>query len=791
MAASHNGDKRKRVMTESPQSPRQSPPLKCAGFILAAGWTAVIVLGVGWQFLGEYENTLKTARIQASNSYEKDLVYRRWAAGHGGVYVPATEETPPNPYLAHLENRDVTTTSGLKLTLVNPAYMTRQVHELGREQYGHQGHITSLNPLRPGNAPDAWETQALGAFEGGETEVAELAMIGDQEYLRLMRPLITEASCLKCHLRQGYEVGDVRGGISVSVPMAPLWSIMYGDMAAVTMGCGVVWLLGLGGISIGVSRVRRRLHERDRAEGELKQRTHDLGERIKELNCLYVISKLAEQPDITVEQILRGTIDIIPSSWQYPAVTTARISLKDRVYRTAHFGESQWRQAAEIVVHGEPIGSVEVYYLRKQPASHEGPFLKEERSLINAIAEQLGKTIQRIQVEKEQAELKQQLHQAQKMEAVAQLAGGVAHDFNNLLTVIGGYVDLAKNALPKGHKAVESLSAVQEAAEQAAGVTRSLLTFSHKMEARKEPVELQASVDTSLRLLRHVLPACIEVVTDAAGEPVWVRADRTQLQQIIINLAINARDAMPAGGTLRVSVSQSALTPKEPVAPGEPDGLVARLVMSDTGTGMEPDVRERIFEPFFTTKPRGQGTGLGLAIIHSIVEDHAGHIRVESEPGTGTTFTVELPLLEIDALRDAPEEAAPPRRGRGEVVLLAEDNRHVRGILISALESLDYEVVQADDGWTLMDCFERHRKRIELLVVDVDLPKRSGLDCMREIRSSGGFAPAIVMTGSAGAGLEKQLDRDTTLLRKPFQITEFTALAGNVLAARRQREGRR
>ncbi len=243
--------------------------IKRFGWLFTAVWTGVIVLGLGWHLFEIYKNTLESARIQASHSFEKDMVFRRWIAGHGGVYVPPTKETPPNPYLSYIKNRDVTTTSGLELTMVNPAYMTRQVHELGREQFGHQDHITSLNPLRLENTPDAWEVKALRAFEHGETVVAELAKIGDTEYLRLMRPMITEKNCLKCHAKQGYEEGDLRGGISVSVPMAPLWTLMHDQMASVTIGCGFIWLLGLGGIGFGASRMGRRIRERDRAEKEL------------------------------------------------------------------------------------------------------------------------------------------------------------------------------------------------------------------------------------------------------------------------------------------------------------------------------------------------------------------------------------------------------------------------------------------------------------------------------------------------------------------------------------------
>lgn len=161
------------------------------------------------------------ALIEARSSFNKDLVYRRWATMHGGVYVPPTEKTPPNPYLSEIPRRDVETTDGMKLTLINPAYMTRQVHELGQEQYGIRGHITSLNPIRPENRADSWETKALVAFHAGFEEISSIEIMDGQPFLRFMRPMITEAGCLKCHATQGYKQGDLRGGISVSVPLAP------------------------------------------------------------------------------------------------------------------------------------------------------------------------------------------------------------------------------------------------------------------------------------------------------------------------------------------------------------------------------------------------------------------------------------------------------------------------------------------------------------------------------------------------------------------------------------------
>ena len=243
--------------------------LKRLEWLFAVVWTVVIVLGVSWHLFEIYKNTLESARIQASRSFEKDIIYRDWIAGHGGVYVPPTKKTPANPYLSFIKNRDVTTTSGLKLTMVNPAYMTRQVHELGHEQFGYQNHITSLDPLSPENTPDAWEAKALRTFEHGETVMVELAKIGDTEYLRLMRPLITNKSCLKCHAKQGYEEGDVRGGISVSVPMSPLWRLMNKQMSSIIIGYGFIWLLGIGGIYFATSRIGQHICERDRAKKKL------------------------------------------------------------------------------------------------------------------------------------------------------------------------------------------------------------------------------------------------------------------------------------------------------------------------------------------------------------------------------------------------------------------------------------------------------------------------------------------------------------------------------------------
>ena len=254
-----------------------APPLDRASSLrtmtlaLAGVWTAVMVVSLGWSLYQLDRAVRATAQAETRGAFNKDLVYRRWAAFHGGVYVPATEKTPSSPYLAHIPERDLTTPSGRKLTLVNPAYMTRQVHELGREQYGLAGHITSLNPIRLANAPDPWERAALTAFERGQVEVSSIETLDGEPHMRLMQRMVVEESCLKCHAAQGYKVGDIRGGVSVSAPMAPYEAIVSASRRTIAAGHAAIWALGLLGLGLGERCIRRGLCERDRAEAEVRQ----------------------------------------------------------------------------------------------------------------------------------------------------------------------------------------------------------------------------------------------------------------------------------------------------------------------------------------------------------------------------------------------------------------------------------------------------------------------------------------------------------------------------------------
>lgn len=386
--------------------------------------------------------------------------------------------------------------------------------------------------------------------------------------------------------------------------------------------------------------------------------------------------------------------------------------------------------------------------------------------------------------EAERRRLQDELNQSQKMEAVGQLAGGVAHDLNNLLMVIFGYVDLTRRTLGVDHPAMKSLDGVTAAAQQASDVSRALLTFSRKMPVRMQVTDLNDAVARAVELLKRLLPAAIRLDVDLQrGRPMSVYADATQLQQVVMNLAINARDAMPDGGMLRIATLH---VPHDGGAAIAKAGVGAnarlRIVVADTGIGMAPEVVGRIFEPFFTTKPKGVGTGLGLSIVHGIVQSHGGTLRVSSSPGDGSTFTVELPALAEEAA--LPSGAGQvPSRGGGEVILVAEDNDMVRQMLASALASHGYEVLQAADGNALLETYAVNHERLRLIVTDIEMPGRDGLSCVRMLRTQGSHVPVILTTGSLTADEAGRLDENTVPLPKPYPMEQLVSLVGERIAA--------
>ncbi len=524
--------------------------------------------------------------------------------------------------------------------------------------------------------------------------------------------------------------------------------------------------------------------ERKQFEQALEQRRNELSKRLRELNCLYDISRLAEEPEISIDRFVKSVVALMPGGWEYPDITRVRITLHDQEFTSEDYHPSTWRQASDILVGGEAIGQVEVVYIEPRPERDEGPFLSEERHLLNAIAERLGNIVAHNQSQRERAMLQEQLNQAQRMEAIGTLSAGVAHDFSNVLTVIVGHTNLAARLLNGDHPARKELLMVQKATQQAVGLTRALFTFGQELSDEKEPIDLATLVEDSARLLRRVLPAAIKLIVDSEAEgPLWVDGDRTQLQQLVLNLVINARDAMPDGGTLtlRTDAVEEARTRELGASTAALlRGPLVRLTVSDTGLGIAPEAMSRVFQPFYTTKDRDKSTGLGLSIVHGVVKDHGGRVDVESEPGEGSTFKVYLPASQADVSILCDDAAPKLRRGEGQRILLAEDDPHVRGIVSLALESLGYQVIQAEDGPGILSTYDQQGDHVDLMVLDVDLPGQSGPESLRQLRHRGVDTPAILITG-AEPHIAADLDTRSRLLLKPFDVSELASAAAEAL----------
>lgn len=380
------------------------------------------------------------------------------------------------------------------------------------------------------------------------------------------------------------------------------------------------------------------------------------------------------------------------------------------------------------------------------------------------------------QAEEERAHLEQQLRQAQKMEAVGQLAGGVAHDFNNLLQAISGYTSLSQAELPADHPAQEYLQQVDRAGERAAALVRQLLAFGRREMARPRPLDLNELVSGFMKMVGRVIGESIEVRFQSGVGLSHVFADPGQLEQVALNLCLNARDAMPNGGVLTIETAQVALDSafcKEHLWAREGEFVVLRV--SDTGVGMTPEVIEHVFEPFFTTKGVGEGSGLGLSMVYGIVKQNDGLIDIQSLPGAGATFHVYLPKVEPEATGQPellPEAGLP---GGSETILLAEDEGMVRDFACRVLERAGYRVLSACDGEEAVDLFRRHTLEIDLSVLDVVMPKKSGPAVLERMRSERPDLPVLFCTGYGQAHLAPQvLEADgAELLCKPYTQAEL------------------
>ena len=401
----------------------------------------------------------------------------------------------------------------------------------------------------------------------------------------------------------------------------------------------------------------------------------------------------------------------------------------------------------------------------------------------------LGAALRRQEAaERALADSQERLHHVQKLDALGGLAGGIAHDFNNWLTVILGHVSLMRDTKQDPEDINNGLNQINEAGLQAASLTKQLLSFSRRQQIQPQVLNLNVLIKDMEEVLLRVMGADIELTFEYAPDLYDVELDPDQVQQVILNLVNNARDAMPTGGVLSVKTSEITVSPGSVGSAGVPEGDYSVLSVTDTGIGMDDDTRRRLFEPFFTTKDRGHGTGLGLSMVHGVVMASNGHIFVESREGKGSKFTIYFPRAEKAATdaHDTPAQESP--RGGNETILVVEDNDQVRQFAESSLKSLGYEVLSAPGGPEGLEICKTESTTIDLILSDVVMPGMSGPQFMAEALKIRPDVAAIYMSAYAKdkvLRIQGESDtRDIPLITKPFSIESLSHYIREQLAKR-------
>jgi len=401
------------------------------------------------------------------------------------------------------------------------------------------------------------------------------------------------------------------------------------------------------------------------------------------------------------------------------------------------------------------------------------------KRLLPAIHRELAEATRR----KERKRLEEQIQQLQKFEAIGRLAGGIAHDFNNALGVILAWAQLGYDELPPGSPTRAKFQAIREQAQSTAGLTRQLLAFARRQVLQRQNLDLNDLISRTARLLQTAIGESIELKLILALDLHTVAADPTQIDQILMNLCLNARDAMPDGGRIVIETRNTAITEEfhrihSFGAPGE----YVVISISDTGTGMDQATLDRIFEPFFTTKEMGRGTGLGLATTYGIVKQHDGFINAYSEVGKGTTFRVYLPAQTASSQVRRMESSLDDVRGT-ETILLAEDNAALRDVARRVMEPLGYRIIAASTGQEAVQLFKANQKKIDVAVLDVIMPSLGGVEAYMQMRALKPDLPVIFTTGhtAESASLNALLEQGAVFLGKPHTPRELCQAIRSVM----------
>ncbi|WP_432734999.1 ATP-binding protein [Maridesulfovibrio sp. FT414] len=635
---------------------KYSQRLLLLGLFFCLIWSGSIYSFYTRIILAEKDNIHELALKEAQVAYEKDLTYRRWVAGLGGLYAEVSPKLAPNRYL-DVADRDVTTTTGKKMTMINPAYMMRMVYNIMNEDAGLHGHITSLDPIRPGNEPLPWEAKVLESFKTDPKEYHAVSVENGMPVLHFMRPMITEKNCLKCHAEQGYKLGDIRGGISVTVPMSHYEQTLASFVTETGTSFMTIWLVGIGAILGGIAILLRFEKARSDAETELARTKN------------YLSNIIDSMPSILVGVDPDGRI----THWNIEAQKMSNLSSGEAVGLPLGMALPSMQKELDEVLMAMKNRTIRSDSM--QTRTDKGSTRYDDITIYPLIANGVEGAVIRIDNVTDRVNLEQMMVQSEKMMSVGGLAAGMAHEINNPLAGILGHAQNMKKRIftdmDANQKEAEScgislekmreylerrqipkmLDGIMDSGQRAARIVSNMLSFSRKSERRHGYHHLSELLDRTIELAasdynlkKYYDFKQIEIIREYDSSTRAVYCDGNEIQQVFLNLLKNGAEAM--------TEKQYAEDRPRFICRIKEDNKMAVVEIEDNGPGIDFTPLNRIFDPFFTTKELGKGTGLGLSVSYFIIADqHQGSMAVNSSPGKWTRFTIRLPL-------DASEKSA-------------------------------------------------------------------------------------------------------------------------------------
>ncbi|OVE78370.1 hypothetical protein BVX99_00140 [bacterium F16] len=704
---------------------------------VAGFWTILVGILLLLTLHSGYKNILNVVEAEARALDLKDISYRIWNANHGGVYVPVTAEVQPNPYL-ETPRKTIVTTDGDTFTLINPAYMTRLTFELSQKTYGVIGHITSINPINPDNKPDEWERKTLEHFATfhdkqnlDDIGSSELIETEDGKQFRYMAPLYTEDGCLKCHAKQGYKVGEVRGGISITIPMKMRLDAWQKNIALLSCAHAGLWVIGLLGIGLSNQKYRNYLSSQDALERQLRHERDQMTTTIMSIG-----------EGIIVTDASGNIITMNPHAEQKLGKTSS--DLQGRSIESCYLlgkKETAWSNQHPVISMLKAATHARMQRRTILGADGNDMEVMDSISIIRGEAGISGAVVVFRDITNDLKKAKEQ-ERSSRLEAIGTLAGGIAHDFNNLLMAMQCNIEIAQDDLSADSIIHETLGRSLKACDRAKDLTRQLLTFSKGGAPIRKVCSIKECLQETTSFILRGTDIAYEF--DIDDDLKSVNVDLGQLSQVIQNIVMNARQSMPNSGTLHLRAKN--LNESNLVTDGG-NGLV-EIAVKDEGQGMSDETLSQIFDPYYTTK--SQGSGLGMAIAYSMIRNHDGQVTISSRENEGTDVRIVLPAAIENELTD--KYAETPKLGlEGTLALVLEDDEMVLDATIKMLEKMGCRVFPVSTGDEAITIYEKCLgSEIKVDFILADLTIRGGMggkEAMAAIRAADENAVGILVSG--------------------------------------------